>query len=68
MSADIAHRLTLWAAKQPRADGAQLALEAAAHIEALRLEVRTQRNEISQHISVRNALLDMDKPPVKDSL
>lgn len=63
MSADIVHRLTLWAAKQPRADGAQLALEAAAHIESLRREVRTQRAEIAQHISVRNAILDMDKTP-----
>lgn len=62
MSADIVHRLTLWAAKQPRTEGAKLALEAAAHIESLRQEVRTQRNEIAQHISVRNAILDMDKP------
>ena len=60
---DIVKRLTLWAAKQPRADGAQLALEAAAHIESLRREIRTQRHEIAQHISVRNAILDMDKPP-----
>jgi len=63
MSADIAHRLTLWAAGRPRADGAQLALEAAAHIESLRREVRTQRAEIAQHVSVRNALLDMVSPP-----
>lgn len=63
MGADIANRLTLWAAKQPRSEGAQLALEAVAHIESLRREIRTQRNEIAQHISVRNALLDMDKPP-----
>lgn len=63
MSADIVHRLTLWAAKQPRADGAQLALEAAAHIESLRREVRTQRAEIAQHVNVRNALLEMDKTP-----
>lgn len=61
--ADIVNRLTLWAAKQPRTEGAKLALEAAAHIEALRQEVRTQRNEIAQHVSVRNAILDMDKPP-----
>lgn len=63
MSADIVNRLTLWAASQPRSDGAKLALEAASHIEALRAEVRTQRNEIAQHINVRNALLEMDKPP-----
>ena len=31
--------------------------------QSLRREVRTQRNEIAQHINVRNALLDMDKPP-----
>lgn len=63
MSADIVNRLTLWAAGQPRSEGAKLALEAAAHIESLRREVRTQRNEIAQHISVRNALLEMDTPP-----
>jgi hypothetical protein len=63
MGADIINRLTLWAAKQPRTEGGQLALEAVAHIEALRCEVRTQRNEIAQHINVRNALLEMDKPP-----
>ena len=67
MSADIVHRLTLWAAKQPRTEGAQLALEAAAHIESCRREVRTQRAEIAQHISVRNAILDMDKPPEHDA-
>lgn len=60
---DIINRLTLWAAQQPRTEGAQLALEAAAHIESLRQEVRTQRNEIAQHVSVRNAILDMDKTP-----
>jgi hypothetical protein len=65
---DIVKRLTLWAAKQPRADGAQLALEAAAHIESLRTEIRTQRHEIAQHINVRNVLLDMDTLPVKDTL
>jgi len=65
---DIVNRLTLWAAQQPRSEGAQLALEAVAHIESLRREVRTQRHEIAQHINVRNVLLDMDKPPVKDTL
>lgn len=60
--ADIVNRLTLWAAQQPRTEGAKLALEAAAHIESLRQEVRTQRNEIAQHVSVRNAILDMDRP------
>lgn len=60
---DIINRLTLWAAQQPRTEGAQLALEAAAHIESLRQEVRTQRNEIAQHVSVRNAILDMDNTP-----
>jgi hypothetical protein len=72
MSADIVHRLTLWAANQSitlsTIGGAQLALEAAAHIEALRREVRTQRAEIAQHISVRNAILDMDKPPEHGSI
>jgi hypothetical protein len=65
---DIVKRLTLWAAKQPRADGAQLALEAAAHIESLRAEIRTQRVEIAQHVNLRNAILDMDTLPVKDTL
>lgn len=60
---DIVKRLTLWAANQPRTDGAQLALEAVAVIESLRREIRMQRNEIAQHISVRNAILDMDKTP-----
>jgi len=55
---DIVNRLTLWAARQPRSDGAQLALEAAEHIEAL-------RREILQHINVRNVLLDMGEPPSK---
>lgn len=65
---DITKRLTLWAAKQPRTDGAKLALEAVAHIESLRTEIRTQRAEIAQHVNLRNAILDMDKPPVKDTL
>jgi hypothetical protein len=63
MSADIVHRLTLWAARQPRTDGAKLVLEAINVIESLRLEVRTQRHEIAQHVNVRNALLEMDRPP-----
>jgi hypothetical protein len=62
MSADIAHRLTLWAAGRPRADGAQLALEAVAHIESLRLEIRTQRNEIAGLREERNVLLEWDRP------
>lgn len=65
---DIVKRLTLWAAKQPRTDGAQLALEAVAHIESLRTEIRTQRAEIAQHVNVRNAILEMDTLPVKDTL
>lgn len=65
---DIKNRLTLWAAKQPRTEGARLALEAVAHIESLRTEIRTQRAEIGQLINLRNTLLDMDKPPVKDTL
>ena len=63
MSADIVDRLNAWAETQAQSTGAQLALDAAAHIQSLRREVRTQRAEIAQHISVRNALLDMDKPP-----
>ena len=59
---DIANRLTLWAAKQPREEGAQLALEAAAHIESLRREIRTQRNEIAGLREERNVLLEWDRP------
>lgn len=62
-AADIVNRLTLWAAAQPRTEGAQLALEAVAHIESLRREVRTQRAEIGQLREERNVLLDWDKPP-----
>jgi hypothetical protein len=62
---DVVNRLTLWAAQQPRSEGAQLALEAVAHIESLRREVCTQRHEIAQHINVRNVLLDMGEPPSK---
>lgn len=65
---DIVKRLTLAAAKDPRTELAQVALEAVAHIESLRAEIRTQRHEIAQHISVRNALLDMDKPPTAGSM
>lgn len=35
---------------------------------SLRTEIRTQRHEIAQLINLRNVLLDMDKPPVKDTL
>jgi hypothetical protein len=35
---------------------------------SLRKEIRTQRHEIAQHVNVRNTLLGMNKPPVKDSL
>lgn len=60
---DIVKRLTLKIANDPRSEWAALASEARAHIEALRLEVRMQRNEIAQHINVRDVLLEMDKPP-----
>jgi hypothetical protein len=60
---DIIDRLSLWAARQPRTEGAQLVFEAINVIESLRLEVRTQRHEIAQHVNVRNALLEMDRPP-----
>ena len=64
---DIINRLSLWAARQPRTEGAKLVLEAVNVIEALRLEVRTQRHEIAQHVNVRNALLEMDRPPEMNS-
>lgn len=59
---DIVNRLTLWAAGEPRGRGAQLALEAASHIESLRREVRTQRHEIAALREERNVLLDWDNP------
>jgi hypothetical protein len=64
---DIINRLSLWAARQPRTEGAQLVLEAVNVIESLRLEVRTQRHEIAQHVNIRNALLEMDRPPEMNS-
>jgi hypothetical protein len=64
---DIAKRLILAAARDPKSEAAALMLDAVNHIEALRNEVRIQRCEIAQHISVRNALLDMDAVPEKDS-
>lgn len=64
---DIVKRLILAAAKEPRSPAAALMLDAVNHIESLRREVRTQRCEIAQHVSVRNALLDMDAVPGKDS-
>jgi hypothetical protein len=60
--ADIVNRLTLWAAKQPRTEGGQLALEAVAHIEALRREVRTQRKEIGALREERKAFVNLDRP------
>jgi|688.fasta_scaffold1067622_2 hypothetical protein len=60
---DIIKRLTLKIANDPRSDWAKLATEAREHIESLRAEIRTQRHEIAQHINVRNAILEMDKPP-----
>jgi hypothetical protein len=41
----------------------ELSCEAADVIESLREEIRTQRHEIAQLVSVRNAVLDWDKPP-----
>lgn len=63
-SMDIAKRLTLCASKQPRTEAAQLMLEAIAHIESLRQEIRTQRNEIAGLREERNVLLEWDRPKV----
>ena len=63
---DIVKRLTLAAAKDPRSDWAQLAFEAMAHIESLRKEIRTQRNEIAGLREERNVLLEWDRPQVDD--
>jgi hypothetical protein len=41
----------------------ELACDAANTIESLREEIRMQRSEIAQLVSVRNTLLDWDKPP-----
>lgn len=59
---DIVQRLTLCAARQPRTDAAPLILEAVAHIESLRREIRTQRNEIAGLREERNVLLEWDRP------
>jgi hypothetical protein len=63
---DIVKRLTLAAAKEPRSELAQLAFEATAHIESLRREIRTQRNEIALLHNERNVLLEWDRPQVDD--
>ena len=63
---DILHRLTLCAAKQPRTEAAELLLDAANHIESLRLEVRTQRHEIAALREERNVLLEWERPSVDD--
>lgn len=60
---DIINRLSLWAARQPRTEGAQLVLEAVNVIEALRREARTQQQEIAKHLNIWNALLEMDRLP-----
>lgn len=59
---DIVKRLTLCAAKPPRTEATQLMLEAIAHIESLRQEIRTQRNEIAGLREERNVLLEWDRP------
>ena len=61
---DIVQRLTLCAAKQPRTDAATIMLEAIAHIESLRKEIRTQRYEIAGLREERNVLLEWDRPAV----
>lgn len=58
---DIVNRLTLCAAGRPRDNAASLMLEAIAHIESLRKEIRTQRHEIAHLREERNVLLDWEQ-------
>lgn len=61
---DIAKKLTLKAAGEPRNEWASLLLEAAAHIESLREEIRAQRKEIAGLREERRIILDNDRPDV----
>ena len=48
----------------PKAEWASLLLEAAAHIESLREEIRTQRKEIAGLREERRIVLENDRPKV----
>ena len=65
---DIVKRLTLAVANEPRAEWAQLAFEAIAHIESLRTEIRVQRNEIAGLREEQKVLLDWDRPNVDQDI
>ena len=61
---DISKKLTLKAALDPKAEWASLLLEAAAHIESLREEIRTQRKEIAGLREEQRIVLENDRPKV----
>lgn len=61
---DISKKLTLKAAGEPKTKWAELALEAVAHIESLREEIRTQRKEIAGLREERRIVLENDRPKV----
>ena len=48
----------------PKAEWASLLLEAAAHIESLREEIRTQRKEIAGLREEQRIVLENDRPKV----
>lgn len=61
MSADIDQRLTLWAAKQPREEGAKLALEAVDEIVRLRGALRRlAEQDATLSVCNGNVTVDMD--------
>jgi hypothetical protein len=64
VSADIVARLRSEIAWEPEVG--ELLSQAAAHIESLRREVRTQRLEIAGLREERRALVQADRPAVDD--
>jgi len=62
---NIVDRLRRWTHAVDAAPASDLMDEAANVIEALRTEVRTQRQEIAALREERRALLDADQPPMR---
>jgi uncharacterized coiled-coil DUF342 family protein len=63
MIGDIRTRLRRWTHDANAAPASDLMDEAASHIDSLRLEVRTQRQEIAALREERRALIGADAPP-----
>ena len=61
---DIAKRLILLAAKEPRNEWAPIALEASSHIESLKEEIRIQRAEIAALREERKSLFESERPRI----